>query len=279
MSLTDHHPSDLTLSGDSSAQSGLSRPKYSRSFDMSLADNLDDEIQTVTRDGESDGDMSRFVDRFRSLISQITLETETSPEVLDGSEIHKGYTSVLKTYPSGFADVIDTSDHTYDFRDDQDNKLNIPPLPMALGYNEFGLPYPPEESIRVLGGFVRRMPTIESMGSAEMASRSSTASHRAGNRAGSHPSTQTTLLTINTTGHNSAGSGPPSRTNSLSSRAERLLRLSPASIVSEYGELLGKVDRLSNPSSGKSLPSSIDDTMESRGTATTYHTADSEPDI
>jgi hypothetical protein len=158
--------------------------------------------------------------------------------------------------------------------------FNLPPVPMALGYNEFGVPYPPDENIRVLGGFIRRMPTIESMGSDEMTNRSSV-SHRQdpGNRGSSR---RTTVLTITTTGHDIAGHGgdPPSRANSLSNRAERLLGMSPNSTTtttSEHGELLARTSerRLSTPSSGdytfRSLSSgTTEDTMSSERT---YHTA------
>jgi len=278
-SLTDHHPSDLTLDatviGDSSPQSGQSRSALPRSFDTSL----DYGRMPTLPDGEADPEMSGFVDRFRSLITQITREMENSLEVArsDGPpfpEPNEDYTSIPKPYSSQF--IIDSNDNNYAFsRNDKDNMFNLPPVPMALGYNEFGVPYPPEENIRVLGGFIRRMPTIESMGSDELASRSSVSHrHDAGNRASSR---RTTLLTITTTGHDHID--PPSRANSLSNRAERLLGMSPISTTSEHGELLGRTEhRLSTPSSGpssgdftfRSLSSGTDDTMSSERT---YHTA------
>ena len=280
----DHHPSDLTLDatliGDSSPQSGLSRLALSRSFDTSSDFNPYGRVPP--REGEADHEISGFVDRFRSLISQITQEMEDTLEAARSdspqfTETNGDYTSIPKPYHSEFNDIIDANDNGYAFsRNDKDNMFNLPPIPMALGYNEFGVPYPPEENIRVLGGFVRRMPTIESMGSDEITSRSS-ASHRhdpsAGNRAPN--SRRTTLLTISTVGHDSAVGDPPSRANSLSGRAERLLSISPNSAISEHGELLGRIDhRLSSPSSGdytfRSLSSGTDDTMSSERT---YHTA------
>lgn len=275
-SLTDHHPSDLTLDatviGDSSPQSGQSRSALSRSFDASLDYGR---IPTL-RDGEADPEMSGFVDRFRTLITQITREMESSLEVAQSDrppfpETNGDYTSIPKPYPPQF--IIDDNNYAFS-RNDKDNMFNLPPVPMALGYNEFGVPYPPEENVRVLGGFIRRMPTIESMGSDEMTSRSSVSHrHDAGNRASSR---RTTPLTINTTGHDH---DPPSRANSLSNRAERLLSMSPNSTTSEHGELLGRTERrLSTPSIGpssgdftfRSLSSGTDDTMSSERT---YHTA------
>src|SRR5260370_30096462 len=110
---------------------------------------------------------------------------ESSLEVV-GSDVPPFPETIPKPYPSQF--IIDSNDHNYAFsRNDKDNMFNLPPVPMALGYNEFGVPYPPEENIRILGGFIRRMPTIESMGSDEMASRSSVG-HR--HDAGTRPSSR-----------------------------------------------------------------------------------------
>lgn len=260
--LADHHPSDLTLitlNSDSSPQRGP-RLVRSRSLDMSP------DVTQITREMED------------------TLEASWSNS-LPFATTSRDYTSLSKPFASKSDDIFDANYSAYDFSShDEDNMFNLPPLPMALGYNEFGVPYPQEENICILGGNVRRMPTIESMGSGEITSRSSATSHRheagAGHRLSSRPPTRTTHLTLST-GYDSAGSNPPSRPSSLSSRAERLLRMSPISPTSEHGELLGRINpRLSTLSSGeftsRSLFSATDDTTtssESRGSVTTYHTA------
>ena len=101
---------------------------------------------------EGDRDIHNFVDRFRSLVSQITRETE------DGLEFADESTSSLPIASSSTAP-------------DFGNQYKTPSLPApALGYDEFGRPYPPEENVRILNNIIRRMPTIESMGSREVGS-------------------------------------------------------------------------------------------------------------
>ena len=277
--LVDHHPSDLTLvtlNSDSSPQRGPPRLS-SRSFDKSSDSSA--YAKPASQESESDRDLSGFVDRFRSLISQISREMEDGLEDVRSnsppiSESDREFLTPIPTiYTSDMNDFINANDDNSRYAY---NMFNLPPLPMALGYNEFGVPYPPDQNIRVLGGFVRRMPTIESMSSGEVTSRHSAGSHRheasGGRRTSSCPSTRNTHFTASSSGHGDiAGSNPPSRTNSIASRKDRW-RLSPMTLASEHGELLGRMDRrLSSPSSGdhtfRSLSSSTEDTM------TTYHTA------
>ncbi|TEB33904.1 hypothetical protein FA13DRAFT_118995 [Coprinellus micaceus] len=57
----------------------------------------------------------------------------------------------------------------------------------SLGYNEFGQPYPPDLDIPMMNGYIRRMPTIESMGSRELGS------SVAGSSYGSRPGTRSAM--------------------------------------------------------------------------------------
>jgi len=96
----------------------------------------------------------------------------------------------------------------------------------TLGYNEFGLPYPPDENVRVMQGLVKKMPTIESMGSGEMTSIAGMSMHRPGNslhsaswsfheNVPSRPPTRNTLLSMASgTGYESS-SRPSSRASAV----------------------------------------------------------------
>ncbi|KAJ7726827.1 hypothetical protein DFH07DRAFT_970356 [Mycena maculata] len=88
---------------------------------------------------ETDRELYSFVDRFRSLVSQITRETEDGAYLSSDDGSSEASTSFL------------------------------PPIAPAVGYDEFGRPYPPDEHVRILNAYVRRMPTIESIGSREAA--------------------------------------------------------------------------------------------------------------
>jgi hypothetical protein len=142
----------------------------------------------------------------------------------------------------------------------------------------------------VLNGYIRRMPTIESMGSGEVGSSMSASSNRARESilTSSRPPTRNTLLSLNSTDHSSPDSEPPSRSNSLSARAELLVGLSNApNNISEHGELLGRASpvarRLSTPISYADYTVVSDTTYSSttsgsRG-ASSYHTATSESSL
>ncbi|PPR05435.1 hypothetical protein CVT26_011312 [Gymnopilus dilepis] len=193
-------------------------------------------------------------------------------------------------YPPSYSQGDEDDDESYDenahdeLRTSDDNIFNLPPIPPTLGYNEFGLPYPPEQDVRVLNGYIRRMPTIESMGSGEIASSIGASSHHAGSMyTSSRPPTRNTLLSFSTSDIDAGESNPPSRANSLSARAEILAAMATRNVVtSEHGELLVRPEtalgRRSTPSSFAESPveGPIGDTHSSsgsRGTSTSYHTA------
>ncbi|KAH6912129.1 hypothetical protein BKA70DRAFT_1398147 [Coprinopsis sp. MPI-PUGE-AT-0042] len=116
---------------------------------------------------------------------------------------------------------------------------NISPV---VGYNEFGLPYPADEQIAMLNGYVRRMPTIESVGSREMGSsvaassmlnRNSVAGSSLANRLsyGSRPPTRNTLLSMlsnefdGSLGSKGEGDREENKHDSLNVQVERLAAL------------------------------------------------------
>lgn len=266
-------PSRLRLAR--SRSSGLSAetftPGESISFGRSALSELD-----------SDRDLTGHMDRFRSLVTQINQETEAALEFAgvdsaeNSRETHPAPSSGLPpAYSEDEEDEYETDGLTHG---SPDNIFNLPPVPAALGYNEFGMPYPPDQAVRILNGYIRRMPTIESMGSGEIGTSIGASSHRAGSNS-SRPPTRNTLLSSNEFELN--GSQPPSRANSLSARAELLAGMSNINGTSEHGELQSRSDiafkRVSSPTSFLESP-----LMDSHGdaystgshsTTLSYHTA------
>ncbi|PPQ85762.1 hypothetical protein CVT25_003080 [Psilocybe cyanescens] len=306
-----YQPSDvslggMTLQGDYSAPLGRSiRPARSHSSDFS-GETAHGEPQgygrTPSGSVESEGkyDQSGYGDRFRSLLSQISQETDAAMEYARHEQSSPDntteFTHLSSVQPPSYSqgNYDDDSDDELDIHEQSQgrqngNIFNLPPVPPSLGYNEFGLPYPPDQDIRMLNGYIRRMPTIESMGSGEVGSSIGASSARQGGSiyTSSRPPTRNTLLSFASTDYEMAGgngSNPPSRANSLSARAELLLGPT-LNGTSEYGELMvgrpeSMMRRVSTPNSLPDHPpaSPVLDTFStgtsgSRGTTMSYHTA------
>jgi hypothetical protein len=127
----------------------------------------------------SEADPFAFVDRYRTLINQVSQEIDHSLEIVqrDGTlEDHR------------------LSSHT----------LTEQELERLLRSDEFGRVRVPEDHVMVLGGYIRRMPTIESLGSREMGSIASSA-HR----------NETFISNHSGSGHNH--SRPSTRANTVAS--------------------------------------------------------------
>lgn len=228
---------------------------------------------------------NEFLDQFQFVISQVAHETDEALDLAHSS--HSPSPEIMKDNPTQDLPPLyeeDSDDFVGHSHNNGNNIFNLPPLLPVLGYNEFGLPYPPDQNVRVLNGYIRRMPTIESMGSGELGSISAS-SNRAGDSifTSSRPPTRNTLLSSSySTDYDPASSEPPSRANSLSVRAELLVGLSSiGSTTSEHGELLGRTSpmarRLSTPISY--VDYALSDTYSSATTGsrgTSYHTATSE---
>lgn len=145
-----HHSSDSTLSSHANSKHSSSqrspralRPHASMSTLHSEQDTaLEVEVHEHDAHLPEDQELNSFADRFRTLVSQITRETETGIQLARPDSVS----------------------------DDKNSNFYMPPIPPALGYDEFGRPYPPEEQVSFLNGYIRRMPTIESMGSREAGS-------------------------------------------------------------------------------------------------------------
>ena len=263
--------------------------RRARSYSSSLSQELSPIKASIlgrstTAEPKNERDPNELVDHFHLIVSQNAQETDQTLDMVhsEHSPSPENKKDILIRDSTSYEgdDVDDTVvGHSLD---NGDNIFNLPPVFPVLGYNEFGLPYPPDQNIRVLNGYIRRMPTIESMGSGEVGSSIGAFSNRAIDSifTSSRPPTRNTLLSRNSTDHGSHNSEPPSRTNSLSARAELFVGLSSVtSSISEHGELLGRTSpvtrRLSTPISYMDYVDTYSSaTGGSRGTSS-YHTATS----
>jgi hypothetical protein len=138
-----------------------------------------------------EGDLQGFEDRFRELVDRVSRELEES-RIAERDESRTPH----------LHNVLDT--HT-----------------PYMTIDEFGREVPSEEPLAILGGVIRRMPTIESVGSRELASiRSATlvpGGAACSSTASSRPPTRATVASLNDAASASLASvsQPSSRSNSL----------------------------------------------------------------
>jgi hypothetical protein len=95
---------------------------------------------TTSSNTQSDRELNNFADRFRSLVSQISRETDDAVQIAQSDTYYD---------PVPLEDVYNTASY-------------------ASYNNDYR--YPPDDHIHILNGVVRRMPTIESLGSRELVS-------------------------------------------------------------------------------------------------------------
>lgn len=258
-SLRDRQPSESTLIGESpTRQPTRVRLIRSRSSEISVKGSSAEHASFGGRPilGEAvEEEEVEFADRFRSLVLQITQETEDAIAIARSDGTSSSSETAEEHTPTQVSPNAATNKYDEDYdnfiynsrrsnNNNHENIFNLPSLPPTLGYNEFGLPYPPVSSVRVLNGFVRRMPTIESQGSWEVTSSLGPSNHGHGHSGtgSDHASISrrtTTSLTITTTDF-SESSNPASRANSLCVHPEMSAGLSPVSATSEQGELMGR---------------------------------------
>lgn len=240
-----------TLSGDESnhrsAESGATPPKSLRrtksSRDANAASSSSRHAALASNVGE--GDLQGFAEQFRALVDQVSRELEEARNLEYNSEINRD----SRTPP--LHHVLDT--HT-----------------PYMTIDEFGREVPSEESIAVLGGIIKRMPTIESVGSRELASLRSTTLLSANGCAGMGSASSSTASSRPPTGATMASFDAAS-TSQPSSRSNSIHRLRTPS---ELGELVrdalrarGQARPISGPrpGSGGSLNGSASGAAESVG--------------
>ncbi|KAK7045403.1 hypothetical protein VNI00_007656 [Paramarasmius palmivorus] len=156
-------------------------------------------------------ELNDFVVRFRSLVNQVARETEEAMAYARPDTYVREVDSDSESEESDLGSPTSLEFQNYEL------PFGFPRMPpRTLGYDEFGRPYPPDDHVRILNRYVRRMPTIESMGSREVASIWSYRDHaRVGSPSVGSPSVQS-LSRPSTRGRTDmTSSEPPSRANSL----------------------------------------------------------------
>jgi hypothetical protein len=190
---------------------------------------------------EPEGELNSFVRRFRSLISQITRETEEGIAFArsDGSgSSHRA----VDTPPNGSPELDSQAVYHNDRQEDYDNEDGFYTSSATQTHDYYEhQQYPADEEIRMLNGFIRRMPTIESMGSHELRSSIGASSV---NRIGRPPTRNTLGSWVGT--DFSVNSEPHSGTNSLTAQAEVLAGTYHST---EIGELISRSDTMVEGSS------------------------------
>jgi hypothetical protein len=187
-------------SGATATNMSLRRTNSSRDMDTQMASSSSRLATLVANAGE--GELQGFADQFRALVDRVSRELEESR-----------------------------------IAEDQDGEPHTPPLHHVLDthtpymtVDEFGREVYTEEPIAILGSVIKRMPTIESVGSRELTSlRSATlvsgggggtigaASVAPSSSASSRPPTGATIASLNDAASASLASAsqPSSRSNSI----------------------------------------------------------------
>ncbi|KAG6890133.1 hypothetical protein C0995_011426 [Termitomyces sp. Mi166 len=245
-SQSDHQYSDSTLSSHPRSKQSSNRLSLHSIAVNSVHSNeetVDNHHQADTDPETAEVTVDDYHEHFRRLVSQITRETEEALAL--------------------------TAPETKDVKPDVPTTLNFyhPRIPPTIGYDEFGRPYRPDEHVPIMNSFVRRMPTIESMGSREMGSSIHSRNDTMTTSVRSSLPVSRPLTRANTL-DSTFGSRPSSRTNSITTGAEILRN---AARTTEVGELVDKsgppdIRAPSTASSNSSYPS----TMISYHTATSH---------
>ncbi|KAF8808746.1 hypothetical protein BYT27DRAFT_7164032 [Phlegmacium glaucopus] len=204
---------------------------------------------------EPEGESNNFVvHRFRSLIAQIARETDEGLVFArsDGSgSSHHTVDSPPNQSPELGTEAIYRIDHQEDY-DHEDDFYTSSATQVNGSYER--QQYPAVEEIRMLNGFIRRMPTIESMGSHELlSSMGASSTHRDRERIGVS-STLNTL--VSRAGTDLSGTSEPhSQRNSLTAQAEVLTGLYHSTEIGELirrGDTIRKVDTSTNTNADNS---------------------------
>ena len=279
--------SDITSSGKSSPRNRL-RPTRSRSSASSLEGgqapsyNNPNFISMPYESRDSEREASTFTDRFRALISQLTRETEEALAFArsDGSS-ERTLDSPPLNYPHDAAEAMEDGRHRQFFDNDEDDFFTASPA-HNLSSADYYDTQPAEEHIRMLNGYVRRMPTIESMGSKEWrssigASSQNTNKDKERPSSSRQPTRRARLSWADTELSVSSGDGH-SRSNSLTAQAELLVGMFGRANASEVGELMrrGETIRMVD---GQSATSDHSEALgegyasTTSGSKDSYHTA------
>ena len=277
--------SESTLSGKSSPRNRL---RLTRSRTSALSEEVPayDNMQYLPMNSdhqEADRDLVSFSERFRSLILQVNRETEEALAFArsESTSSHVSVESPLPPPPKEYLeqDIEEAHRHEYyDYEYDEDDFYHgSSSQPHAFAPNSYLQSYPEEERVRMLNGYIMRMPTIESMGSKEWRNSFGASSRNTDReRNPSRPNTGNTRPSF--VEADLSGSEPRSRTNSLSAQAELLVGLYGRNQASEIGEIMRRGDTIrmvehqqsANDDSSDALG---DDFSLTSGSRHSYHTA------
>lgn len=207
---------------------------------------------------DPDGESNSFVRRFRALISQITRETEEGIAFArsdSSNSSHRAVDTPPNDSPELGAEVANRNDYGYDNEDG----FYTSSATQTYDPYEKHQQYPVGEEIRILNGFIRRMPTIESMGSHELRSSiGAPSTNRDFERMGRPPTRNTFGSWVST--ELSSTSEPHSGANSLTAQAEVLAGTHHSTEIGELisrGDTIRKVDSSStNVDNSRSLGAS-----------------------
>lgn len=198
-----------SVESSSSPSRSLRHTKSTR--DLQVGDGSSRRAALASNVGE--GELEGFADRFRTLVDRVSLELEEARNLENGP--------APRTPP--LHHVLDT--HT-----------------PYMSIDEFGREVHTEEPVGMLGGVIRRMPTIESVGSRELASLRSTMlvsacgggvgapSIAPSSSTSSRPPTRATMVSFN-----DAASGSLASASAQSSRSNSIHR---PRMPSELGEIV-----------------------------------------
>jgi hypothetical protein len=222
---------------------------------------------------ESEGESNSFVNRFRSLIYQITRETEEGMAFACSDDSGSSDRAV-DLFPNnespelGSSEAAHRSDH-----EDYDNEDGFYTSSGTLTHDSYEQyqQYPADEEIRILNGFITRMPTIESMGSHEVrSSLGASSANRDRERIGRQPTRNTLGSWVGTefSGTNETQSGA----NSLTARAEVLAGMHHST---EIGELIKRGDTVRKIDSQSTNPRSLGASSNSSGVLSYLTASDS----
>ncbi|KAH9481359.1 hypothetical protein JR316_0005884 [Psilocybe cubensis] len=241
-----HQSSEVTLSGKSSPRNRLhpSRSHSSTFSEQGDAPSYHKEFIPMNNEQqEGDQEMTGFADRFRLLISQITRETEEALAFARSDDATSSQISAESPPPphphDGPDEDIEYAHDHHDYHYDEDDDFYSSSPEHNVSHSDYHQAYPAEEHIRMLNGYIRRMPTIESMGSREWRSSVGASSQNTNrDRTGtSRPPTRGARLSWAGT-ELSNSSEPRSQSNSLAAQAELLAGMFSKAHTTEIGELV-----------------------------------------
>ncbi|KIK66264.1 hypothetical protein GYMLUDRAFT_239248 [Collybiopsis luxurians FD-317 M1] len=200
---------------------------------------------TPSTNSQSNRELNNFADHFRALVSQISRDADDALRPVAHQQQQYYYDEY--GYGYGYNNTTSTSltnspnpnspnypnFPTFNYPDPNQNPTNLPFPPQFPPL--FPLPGAQDDHVRILNGFVRRMPTIESLGNRELA---------VSLVSGSSQDQFTPMSTMSRPQMEFTGTGsdPPSRANSLSMAAAMESFTTTSTEVGEVvemGELVG----------------------------------------